>query len=217
MAKVPEHIAKLKEKYNLDSDALWEHRQSGQWIAKHSALERVAEVAGIQFDRPAIIEGDTEKGIVAIMVEGVMGDRREWSFGEASKLNNKMAYPYAMAEKRAKDRVILKLIGLSGYVYSEEEADDFKDGNPARKDYNPSDKIDDGNGKGKSAHQARKEPHYEEYLSDLRAIDDYALLPAWWEATRQEDKYKAMPEGWRASLKEQVEIQRDKLKEKEAA
>ena len=35
-----------------------------------------------------------------------------------------------MAEKRAKDRVILKLIGLSGDVYSEEEADDFKQSRP---------------------------------------------------------------------------------------
>jgi hypothetical protein len=31
-----------------------------------------------------------------------------------------------MAEKRAKDRVILKLIGLHGMVYSEIEADDFR-------------------------------------------------------------------------------------------
>ena len=30
-----------------------------------------------------------------------------------------------MAEKRAKDRVILKLVGLHGDVYSEDEADDF--------------------------------------------------------------------------------------------
>ena len=32
-----------------------------------------------------------------------------------------------MAEKRAKDRVILKLAGLHGYVYSEDEAEDFKE------------------------------------------------------------------------------------------
>ena len=32
------------------------------------------------------------------------------------------AYVYAMAEKRAKDRVILKLIELHGLVYSEEES-----------------------------------------------------------------------------------------------
>ena len=35
-----------------------------------------------------------------------------------------------MAEKRAKDRVILKLVGLHGYAYSEEEADDFKKARP---------------------------------------------------------------------------------------
>ena len=32
-----------------------------------------------------------------------------------------------MAEKRAKDRVILKLAGIHGDAYSEEEADDFKE------------------------------------------------------------------------------------------
>jgi len=31
-----------------------------------------------------------------------------------------------MAEKRAKDRVILKLLGVAGDMYSEEEADEFK-------------------------------------------------------------------------------------------
>ena len=41
-------------------------------------------------------------------------------------------YPVAMAEKRAKDRVILKLAGLSGHVYSEEEADEFKESAPKR-------------------------------------------------------------------------------------
>ena len=32
-----------------------------------------------------------------------------------------------MAEKRAKDRVILKLAGIHGDAYSEEESDDFKE------------------------------------------------------------------------------------------
>ena len=35
-----------------------------------------------------------------------------------------------MAEKRAKDRVILKLIGVAGFVYSEDEADAFKEERP---------------------------------------------------------------------------------------
>ena len=47
-----------------------------------------------------------------------------------SPKNNKNAYPIAMAEKRAKDRVILKLLAAHGDLYSEEEADDFKRQNP---------------------------------------------------------------------------------------
>jgi hypothetical protein len=39
-----------------------------------------------------------------------------------------------MAEKRAKDRVILKLIELHGFVYSEEEADEFKQSRPGSAD-----------------------------------------------------------------------------------
>ena len=35
-----------------------------------------------------------------------------------------------MAEKRAKDRVILKLVGLHGYVYSEDESDEFQESRP---------------------------------------------------------------------------------------
>jgi cytochrome c2 len=64
-------------------------------------------------------------------VTGAIGDKSEWSIGEACinvnyKVSGKQAaYVYAMAEKRAKDRVILKLAGLHG-VYSEDEADDFK-------------------------------------------------------------------------------------------
>ncbi len=47
------------------------------------------------------------------------------------------AYVYAMAEKRAKDRVILKLIELHGLVYSEEEADEFKESRPISNENTP--------------------------------------------------------------------------------
>ena len=65
-----------------------------------------------------------------ISENGKMAEVTEWSFGEASPYNNKNGYPYAMAEKRAKDRVILKLIGMHGDTYSEDEADDFKNSKP---------------------------------------------------------------------------------------
>lgn len=105
-------------------NALWDCH--GTWVAYHKAIERIAAKAGIVFDMPQIIEASSGERTVAIVVRGSMGDRAEWSFGEAAPSNNKNGYPYAMAEKRAKDRVTLKLIGLHGEVYSEEEADDFK-------------------------------------------------------------------------------------------
>ena len=58
---------------------------------------------------------------------GRLGDRQEWSIGEVSSRNCRNDYPFAMAEKRAKDRVILKLLGVAGDTYSEEEADEFTD------------------------------------------------------------------------------------------
>ena len=49
------------------------------------------------------------------------------TYGEASPKNCRVAYPYAMAEKRAVDRAVLKLVGLHGFVYSEDEMDDTDD------------------------------------------------------------------------------------------
>lgn len=109
-------------------DALWDCH--GTWVAYHKAIERIAAKADIVFDMPTIVEANSAAKTAVVVVKGKMGDnedyREEWSFGEASPANNKNAYPYAMAEKRAKDRVVLKLIGLHGLVYSEEESDDFK-------------------------------------------------------------------------------------------
>lgn len=97
----------------------------GTWVAYHRTLERIAAAAKIVFDAPQIIEAQSDAGVVALCVTGRIGEQSAWSIGEATPKNNKNAYPYAMAEKRAKDRVIIKLVGLHG-IYSEDEADDFK-------------------------------------------------------------------------------------------
>uniref|UniRef100_UPI004024F2F4 hypothetical protein n=1 Tax=Candidatus Scatocola faecigallinarum TaxID=2840916 RepID=UPI004024F2F4 len=97
------------------------------WIVYHKFLERVAQKAGIVFDKPEIF--NLEQDEIALYVNGKKGDFSAWAIGEASKENltaTSKNYRWAMAEKRAKDRVILKLLGIAGDVYSEEEADDFK-------------------------------------------------------------------------------------------
>lgn len=118
------------KKYGGTKDDIWELKRGSRSvkIVLHKALERIATQAGIRFDAPQIIEADSKNGVAVVCVTGHLEPATEWSIGEASPKNNKNEYPWAMAEKRAKDRVILKLLGLHGDVYSEEEADDFKRG-----------------------------------------------------------------------------------------
>jgi hypothetical protein len=127
--KLDDSIAGILKKYGVDpATAAWDCH--GTWVVYHKTLEMVAAKAGIGFEPPVVIEADTEKKIAVIAVTGHTETMSAWSVGEAAPYNNKNSYPWAMAEKRAKDRVILKLVGLSGFVYSEDEADDFKESRP---------------------------------------------------------------------------------------
>src|SRR5215210_7338216 len=128
--KIAEVLAKFGEPM---AGNVW--RVQGTAVIYHKALERIAAQAQIQFETPTIVRAERDEAV--ILVTGRMGDRVEWSIGEALvginyRVSGKQAaYVYAMAEKRAKDRVILKLIELHGLVYSEEEADEFRNGRPA--------------------------------------------------------------------------------------
>src|SRR5213082_2365284 len=109
--------------------SLW--KVQGQPVIFHRVLERIATKANIRFERPQILRAEAEEAV--LLVVGSIDGREEWSVGEAKigmnyRVSGKQAaYPYAMAEKRAKDRVILKLIKLHGIAYSETEADEFRD------------------------------------------------------------------------------------------
>ena len=119
-------IAKILEKYGIAAtEALWAFKRGNvtTWIILHRYCEQIAAKAHITFDKPELIYGGQDSDEVLILVTGYLGYIREWSYGEASPTNNKNPYPYAMAEKRAKDRVILKLAGIHGMVYSEAEED----------------------------------------------------------------------------------------------
>lgn len=110
----------------------------GTPVVKHHALERLGAAVGIKFDMPVVLRSERDEAV--FLVRGTHPNGvSDWSTGEAQvvkdgqlggnyKVSGKQAsYVYAMAEKRARDRVILKLAGLHG-VYSEEEADEFKGG-----------------------------------------------------------------------------------------
>ena len=134
MSAADKQIADILAKYGEPvAGNVW--RVQGQAVIYHKALERIAAQAKIAFDAPVIVRAERDEAV--ILVTGRMGERVEWSIGEALigvnyRVSGKQAaYVYAMAEKRAKDRVILKLVELHGLVYSEEEADEFKQGRPS--------------------------------------------------------------------------------------
>src|SRR5215210_8326727 len=131
MSTADQQIADILAKYvEPIAGNIW--RVQGQAVIYHKALERIAAQAGIAFHPPTILRAEHDEAV--ILVTGSMGERTEWSIGEALVHVNyrisgrQAAYVYAMAEKRAKDRVILKLVGLHGLLSSEEEADAFKTG-----------------------------------------------------------------------------------------
>ena len=144
MPNLPEKLVKLLEDVEITPHkAVWDCH--GTPVLLHKALEKIAAKKNIMFDAPQIISCDVASKEAVICVTGHMKDATEWSIGEAAPYNNKNSYPFAMAEKRAKDRVILKLVGLHGDVYSEEEADDFKNAKPQEQKFavaNVQEKVD---------------------------------------------------------------------------
>jgi hypothetical protein len=121
-------IEEVLNRYDIDPRrALWDCH--GTWVIYHKYVELIGMKAGVTLDAPSMIHSDPVSKHVVILVNGNMGDKASaWSFGETTPYNNKNAYPFAMAEKRAKDRVILKLVGLAGHVYTDQDVADIKDG-----------------------------------------------------------------------------------------
>jgi len=129
MSKLEPRIEAIRKEYGLEASDFWQIKQNGQWVCKHAALEIVAVKAQIRFDPPMIIEANAPGLVTSMVVVGHMGDRTEWATGETNPSNYSVrgkqpSYPWAMSEKRAKDRVILKLVGIHGLVYSEDEVAD---------------------------------------------------------------------------------------------
>lgn len=187
--------------YGVASDEVWEVRPK-VWAIKHAALERVAAEQGVVFDRPAVLEINSEKKIAVLCVFGTLKDRTEWSVGEAAPHNNKNGYPAAMAEKRAKDRVTLKLLNAHGAIYSDSEADDFTQTSgvaPVKHTTLPK----------KDAKEI-----YLKMQAEVREWNSRDHGKQWMEANR--DRIKVLPEDWQDILRLQCEEMLADLRQKEA-
>jgi len=126
-------VERILEKFGIAAtDALWpctrKNKKTGKvttnWVIYHRYCEQIAAKAGIMFEDPAVVVNETDdkgKRTVVLLVRGQLGWVKEWSYGEASPGTTFLPYVFAMAEKRAKDRVILKLAGFHGMVYSDVE------------------------------------------------------------------------------------------------
>lgn len=205
MPGLSKQIADFMERYGVDADEIWEVRAGGAWAIKHAALERVAAEKNITFSQPTIIEYDGATKNVAMVVTGKMGERTEWSIGEASPSNyrttEKMAaYPYAIAEKRAKDRVILKLLNSHGALYSEAEADEFNGSNGER---------------GATLPKKDAREIYSKLQREIKESTSREQLHLWGEANK--DRIAVLPEDWKDILRLQYEEMLADLRQREAA
>jgi len=108
-------------KFNPD-DCLWNKHNAV--CMKHKYIEIAGQNKGVIIESLDEIEKNSKEGVVAIKCTASLGKAKVITYGEATPKNNKNGYPYAMAEKRAVDRAILKLIGIHGFVYSDDEVDD---------------------------------------------------------------------------------------------
>lgn len=200
MGKPSQTVMDFMAKYKIDSDEIWEVH-GATWVVKHKALERVAVEVGVKWDRPSVQVCDLAAKIAVVCAFGKLGDHEEWSFGEASPANNKNSYPMAMAEKRARDRVILKLLVSHGSLYSESEAEEFvRPGVDA-----PRVSLPKKDAKGV----------YAKLQSEIQSAVSREQLKEW--AAANTDRIEVLPEDWRDILRMQYEEQMADLRQREAA
>lgn len=185
-----ERLEAIKTEYGLDASDMWQLPQNKQWLIKHAALEVVAAKAGIVFDMPEIIERDSAAGIAVICVTGKWKDRVEWSFGEASPKNSKTGYPWAISEKRAKDRVILKLIGIHGLVYSEDEMPDNDERPPRQIDADAPKQLSKGKARDVDG-QMRDE------IDACQTVEELKVL---WHSRPFQTDFQRHPKDWQDML-----------------
>lgn len=119
----------------LGKEDVWQHKQSGQWIIARTGIEKIQGHNNIGIDLQlcaaavdfAVVKATAER---TVRPEGAKTGGKKisiQSLGSANAKNSQVTYYAEMAEKRAKSRAILQLMGFYALgVYGEDEADDFK-------------------------------------------------------------------------------------------
>ena len=118
-------LKEMAKKYNLNKNDFWLHKQSGNYIITHNAVEKIQFIEGIEIVDFKVL--NSEQGFARFLITMAKGDRKVTTVGEADTKNCVSGYKGMMAEKRGIDRCVLKLINAYEYgIYSDVESDDFK-------------------------------------------------------------------------------------------
>ena len=135
MLNIPQPIINIAEKYKLKLPTSQKDMSGDFWcigknyIIFHDALTKIAKIEGIVFHKPQveILYNDNNFFGVAMMGEAELDGYKIWTSADSTKENTMAKYYFNMAEKRLRDRQVLKLLDLYEYgLYSDIEADDFK-------------------------------------------------------------------------------------------
>ena len=109
----------------------------GDVVLKHNGCQKLAISGGIRYLEPKWLSTG-ENGIWAVMISGYLPNHPEdiiYTTGESSPKNCKNQYPLAMADKRGKDRLTLRLLKLAKEgILSEAESEEKDQGLRERDD-----------------------------------------------------------------------------------
>jgi len=123
-------IKRIYEDYELigDEDIFkLTHGNKTTPIITKTGIQKIAALEKYNYSFDVVV-AEPDYCAVKCTILSKSGEELASSFGSAEKSNvrNTSKYYLEMAEKRAKARAVLIAIGAHGYMYSEDEADEFK-------------------------------------------------------------------------------------------
>lgn len=127
-----EFLRSVFEKYALNKDEdiyVLKHGAKSTVVITKTGIQKIASKEQLTYDFHTVV-CQPDYCAIKCVVRDKDGKPLAVSYGSAEEANvkNSGKYYLEMAEKRAKARAVLIAIDAHGYLYSEDEADDFKKG-----------------------------------------------------------------------------------------
>lgn len=171
MPRVAPDIKELLKKHKLTKNDVWDCH--GTWVVYHKSIEKIQRAEKIVILDLNLEYIDLALGSCVVKCTAVKDGFKVITFGECNPKNNRNSYPVAMAEKRSMDRAILKLAGMHGDFYSEDEMGVSQQTTSLEKKNKP------GNNQGRSTNRNIKDdtpfdgngsPHIKKYVEMFSKI-----------------------------------------------